>query len=82
MNCQSKNPVLPAPSKVTETPDGYAVVDAGDRRLAYVSKNTSLDQGVISEALTDDEARRVAANIAKLPDGIKRAAKPYVLKGA
>jgi hypothetical protein len=47
---------------------GYAVVDAGGRRLAYVYKNTSLDEGVNSEALTDDEARRVATNIAKLPE--------------
>lgn len=50
-----------------EIAGGYAVVDAGGRRLACVYKNTSLDQGVNSETLTDDEARRIAANIAKIP---------------
>ncbi len=59
---------LPAPWSVTEIAGGHAVVDAGGRRLAYVYKNTSLDHDVNSEALTDDEARRVAANIAKLPE--------------
>jgi hypothetical protein len=59
---------LPAPWSVVKIPGGYAVADAGGRRLAYVYRNTSLDAGVNSEALTDDEARRVAANIAKLPE--------------
>jgi hypothetical protein len=56
---------LPAPRSIAEIPGGHAVVDAGGRRLAYVYRNASLDAGVNSEALTDDEARRVAANIAK-----------------
>ena len=67
---------LPAPWSVVEIPGGYAVVDAGGRRLAYVYRNTSLDAGVNSEALTDDEARRVAANIAKVPDLLTNKAKP------
>jgi len=67
---------LPAPWSVVEIPGGYAVADAGGRRLAYVYRNTSLDAGVNSEALTDDEARRVAANIAKLPGLLAKAAKP------
>jgi hypothetical protein len=67
---------LPAPWKVVEISGGYAVADAGGRRLAYVYRNTSLDAGVNSEALTDDEARRVAANIAKLPDLLAKAVKP------
>jgi hypothetical protein len=67
---------LPAPWKVVEIAGGYVVVDAGGRRLAYVYRNTSLDAGVNSEALTDDEARRVAANIAKLPNLLAKAEKP------
>jgi hypothetical protein len=67
---------LPAPWAVVEISGGYAIVDAGGCRLAYVYKNTSHDQGVNSEALTEDEARRVAANIAKLPDLLAKAAKP------
>ena len=43
--------------------------------MAYVYKNTSLDAGVNSDTLTDDEARRVAANIAKLPALLAKASK-------
>lgn len=58
----------PSPGKVVEIAGGYVVVDTGARRLAYVYPDTSLDAGVNAKALTDDEANRVAANIAKLPD--------------
>ena len=48
---------------------GYCVVDAEAKRLAYVY---GLDQMELAAAdqqrLTKDEARRIASNIAKLPD--------------
>jgi hypothetical protein len=46
---------LPAPWSVVDSPSGYVVFDAGERRLAYVNFNASLDAGMNSEARTDDE---------------------------
>ena len=60
---------MPAPWEVDEIPGGYSVVDAEGKRLAYVY---GLDEKELAAAghlrLTKDEARRVASNIAKLPD--------------
>ena len=67
---------LPAPWSVADIPGGYAVVDAGGRRLAYVYRTRAWTRASNSEALTDDEARRVAANIAKLPNLLAKAEKP------
>ena len=57
---------LPAPWTVREIPGGYMVVDATGRRLAYVYCDRD-QRGVNNDALTAEEARRVAANFAKLP---------------
>ncbi len=60
---------MPAPWEVEEIPGGYCVVDAEGKRLAYVY---GLDPKELAaaghERLTKDEARRVASNIAKLPE--------------
>jgi len=57
---------LPAPWRVERIPAGWAVLDASGRRLAYVY---GADErfGVGDDRLTLDEARRVAAAIARLP---------------
>jgi hypothetical protein len=54
---------FPAPWTVEKIPGGFKVVDATGQSLAYVYA----DNRQIVNALTEDEARRIAANIAKLP---------------
>ena len=58
---------LPAPWCVERIPAGWAVLDASERRLAYVYGSDER-AGVADDRLTLDEARRVAANIAQLPE--------------
>jgi hypothetical protein len=43
-------------------------VDANGRSLAYVYSRETKDAANIAGVLTEDEARRIAANIAKLPE--------------
>src|SRR5688572_13678975 len=56
---------FPAPWTVEQIPGGFKVVDANGQSLAYVC--ASEKQTVTATALTLDEGRRIAANIAKLP---------------
>jgi hypothetical protein len=43
------------------------VVDANGQSLAYVYSRETKDAADIAKVLTEDEARRIASNIAKLP---------------
>jgi len=54
---------FPAPWKVERIPGGFAVKDANGQQLAYVYA----DKRQIVNTLNEDEARRIASNIAKLP---------------
>jgi hypothetical protein len=44
------------------------VCDANGRSLAYVYSRETADAARIAKVLTEDEARRIATNIAKLPE--------------
>jgi hypothetical protein len=46
---------------------GFKIVDANGQSLAYVYGHADKRDAEIAKSLTLDEARRVAANIAKLP---------------
>jgi len=46
---------------------GFKVIDANRQSLAYVYWRETKDAANIAGVLTEDEARRIAANIAKLP---------------
>jgi hypothetical protein len=59
---------LPAPWRVEKIPGGYVVRDANGQALAYVYSRASATDAMQAKVLTDDEARRVAANIARLPE--------------
>ena len=55
---------FPAPWTVEQTPGGFKVLDGTGQALAYVYAADA----IIANVLTTDEARRIAANIAKLPE--------------
>ena len=58
---------LPAPWRIERIPAGWIVLDASWRSLAYVY-GWDERSGVADNRLTLDEARRVATNIARLPE--------------
>ena len=53
-------------------PGGYVVRDANGQALAMSTAGQTKQQ---AKVLTEDEARRIAANIAKLPALLKREAR-------
>ena len=57
---------FPAPWQVVETPGGWKVVDGNGVTVAYCYGDDR-PRGANDHTLTRDEARRIAANIAKLP---------------
>ena len=58
---------FPAPWTIEKIPGGFKVVDANGQSLAYVYGRETKADADIANVLTMDEARRIAANIAKLP---------------
>jgi hypothetical protein len=58
---------FPPPWSVEQIPGGYKVNDSNGQALAYVYGRETKADADIANVLTMDEARRVAANIAKLP---------------
>ena len=48
-------------------PGGLKVCDANGQSLAYVYSRENESDAHIAKVLTEDEARRIASNIAKLP---------------
>jgi len=59
---------LPPPWTVEQIPGGFKVVDANGQSLAYVYARETPEQASIAKVLTFDEARRIAVNVAKLPE--------------
>jgi hypothetical protein len=59
---------LPPPWKVEQIPGGFKVLDATGQSFAYVYGRETRADADTAKVLTMDEARRIAANIAKLPD--------------
>jgi hypothetical protein len=59
---------FPLPWTVEQIPDGYKVVDASGRSLAYVYGRDTLADAYTAHVLTLDEARRIASHIAMLPE--------------
>jgi hypothetical protein len=59
---------FPPPWTVERIPGGLKVIDANGQSLAYVYSRETKDAADIAGVLTEDEARRIASNIAKLPE--------------
>jgi hypothetical protein len=54
---------FPPPWRVEKIPGGLKVCDANGQSLAHVPNDAHM-----AKVLTEDEARRIASNIAKLPN--------------
>ena len=59
---------FPPPWTVEALDGGFKIVDANEQALAYVYGHADPRDAQIANSLTFDEARRIASNIAKLPD--------------
>jgi len=59
---------FPAPWTGEQIPGGFKVLDTNGQALVYVYARETPQQAAIAGVLTFDEARRIAANVAKLPE--------------
>jgi len=63
---------FPAPWSAELTPNCYIVRDADGQQLAYVYYENEPGRRSAAKLLTRDEARRIAAKIAKLPNLLRK----------
>ena len=57
-------------------PGGFKVVDANGQSLAYVYSRENASDAHMAKVLTEDEARRIASNIAKPPSLLNKVSPP------
>jgi hypothetical protein len=61
-------PHFPPPWSAEPQPNYYVVRDANGHQIAYVYYSNEPDRRSAAKLPTKDEARRIAANVAKLPE--------------
>lgn len=59
---------FPPPWRVVEVAAAFVVEDAAQTRLAYVYFDTRPEGSPNAQALSRDQARRIAINLARLPE--------------
>jgi hypothetical protein len=59
---------FPPPWRADRIPGGYVVRDANGQAIAYVHSRETETEAMQAKVLTADEARRIAVNIARLPE--------------
>jgi hypothetical protein len=63
---------FPPPWTVEKIPGGFKVCDANGQSLAYVYSRENENDALIANVLTKDAAHRIASNIAKLPELLRK----------
>jgi hypothetical protein len=64
---------FPAPWHADKLLGGYVIRDANGQALAYVYSRDNEAEARQAKVLTKDEARRIAINIARLPEFLGKA---------
>jgi len=64
--------LFPAPCTVEAIDAGFKVIDANGKPLAYIYGYANTRDAGVANALSLDEARRIASNIANLPSLIAK----------
>jgi hypothetical protein len=64
---------FPPPWHADPMPGGYVVRDANGQALAYLYSRDNEDEARQAKVLTKDKARRIAINIARLPELLGKA---------
>jgi len=59
---------FPPPWRADKIPGGYVVRDANGQAIAYIYSRENEAEARQAKVLTKDEARRIAVNIARLPE--------------
>ena len=63
---------FPPPWSAELTPNCFIVRDANGQQLAYVYYENEPQRRSSAKLLSEDEARRIATNIAKLPEPVHK----------
>ena len=72
---------FPPPWRADKIPGGYVVRDANGQAITYIYSRENEDEARQAKVLTKDEARRIAINIARLPELLGKRADPAGLAG-
>jgi K+/H+ antiporter YhaU regulatory subunit KhtT len=59
---------FPPPWRADKIAGGYVVRDASGQAIAYLYSRQNEDEARQAKTLTADEARRIARNVARLPE--------------